>query len=34
MWYFTWVLGLGFAALFSIVNVLWHEARECPERHD
>lgn len=25
MWYFTWVLGLGFACSFAILNALWHE---------
>ncbi len=25
MWYFTWVLGLGFAVLFGVVNGVWHE---------
>jgi cyd operon protein YbgT len=25
MWYFTWVLGLGLALTFSILNGLWHE---------
>lgn len=29
MWYFTWILGLGFAALFAVMNALWYEAREC-----
>jgi len=28
MWYFTWVLGLGFAVLFALVNALWLEAKE------
>jgi cyd operon protein YbgT len=28
MWYFTWILGLGFAVLLSIVNALWLEAQE------
>ena len=28
MWYFTWVLGLGFAVLFAVINVLWLESRE------
>lgn len=28
MWYFTWMLGLGFAVLFAIVNALWLEAQE------
>ena len=25
MWYFTWVLGLGFACGASILNAMWHE---------
>ncbi|MCB1889736.1 MAG: cytochrome bd-I oxidase subunit CydX [Rhodocyclaceae bacterium] len=25
MWYFTWVLGLGFAVLLAILNALWGE---------
>jgi len=28
MWYFTWVLGLGFAVLLAVVNALWFEAQE------
>jgi len=28
MWYFTWVLGLGFAVLLSIVNALWMESQD------
>ncbi|WP_234086489.1 cytochrome bd-I oxidase subunit CydX [Azonexus sp. R2A61] len=28
MWYFTWVLGLGFAVLLAVVNALWLEAQE------
>ena len=27
MWYFTWVLGFGFAVLLAIVNALWLEAQ-------
>lgn len=27
MWYFTWILGLGFAVLFAITNALWLEAQ-------
>ena len=26
MWYFTWILGLGFALAFGIINVMWLEA--------
>ena len=25
MWYFTWVLGIGFAVLLAILNALWAE---------
>jgi cyd operon protein YbgT len=25
MWYFTWILGVGLAVLFGVVNGLWHE---------
>ncbi len=25
MWYFTWVLGLGLACAFAILNALWYE---------
>ncbi|WP_173058680.1 cytochrome bd-I oxidase subunit CydX [Sulfurimicrobium lacus] len=32
MWYFTWVLGLGFAVLFAVINVLWLESREAQEQ--
>ncbi len=28
MWYFTWILGLGFAVLLAILNALWYEAQE------
>jgi cyd operon protein YbgT len=28
MWYFTWILGLGFAVLLAVVNALWHESRD------
>jgi cyd operon protein YbgT len=27
MWYFTWILGIGLAVLFGVVNVMWFEAR-------
>lgn len=26
MWYFTWILGLGLAVSFGIINVMWLEA--------
>ncbi len=25
MWYFAWILGLGLACCFAILNALWHE---------
>ena len=28
MWYFSWILGLGFACTFAILNAMWHEMRE------
>lgn len=28
MWYFAWVLGLAFAALFAIINAMWLEHQE------
>jgi cytochrome bd-I ubiquinol oxidase subunit X len=28
MWYFAWVLGVGFAAAFSILNAMWLEIYE------
>lgn len=28
MWYFAWVLGLGFAICFSILNAMWFESRQ------
>lgn len=28
MWYFTWVLGVGFAVLLAILNAMWGENQE------
>ncbi|MBS9779142.1 MAG: cytochrome bd-I oxidase subunit CydX [Moraxellaceae bacterium] len=28
MWYFAWVLGLGFAVLLAVMNALWLENEE------
>ena len=25
MWYFAWILGLGLAVAFGVLNGLWHE---------
>jgi len=26
MWYFTWILGIGLALAFGIINVMWLES--------
>ena len=26
MWYFTWILGIGLALAFGLINVMWLEA--------
>lgn len=28
MWYFTWILGLGVAVLFAVVNAMWLELQD------
>ena len=28
MWYFSWILGLGLALTFAILNAMWYEIRE------
>jgi cyd operon protein YbgT len=28
MWYFSWILGLGLAMTFGILNAIWYEVRE------
>ena len=28
MWYFAWILGLGLACTFAILNAMWFEMRE------
>ncbi len=25
MWYFAWILGIGFAAAFAVLNAMWLE---------
>jgi cytochrome bd-I ubiquinol oxidase subunit X len=27
MWYFSWILGLGFACTFAVLNAMWLELR-------
>ncbi|HTH95319.1 MAG TPA: cytochrome bd-I oxidase subunit CydX [Rhodocyclaceae bacterium] len=28
MWYFAWILGVGFAVLLAILNAIWGENQE------
>jgi cyd operon protein YbgT len=28
MWYFSWILGLGLALVFGVLNAMWYELRE------
>lgn len=28
MWYFAWILGLGFALAFGVLNAIWFEILE------
>jgi len=30
MWYFSWILGLGLACSFAVLNAMWLELREKP----
>ena len=32
MWYFSWVLGLGFACTFAVLNAMWFESRVDEDR--
>jgi cytochrome bd-I ubiquinol oxidase subunit X len=33
MWYFSWILGIGVALAFGIINAMWFEAhRETQQR--
>jgi cyd operon protein YbgT len=32
MWYFSWVLGLGLASTFAILNAMWFEMRSDRKR--
>ncbi len=31
MWYFSWILGLGLAVTFGVLNAMWYEARNKAE---
>ncbi|MGG2042087.1 cytochrome bd-I oxidase subunit CydX [Burkholderia gladioli] len=28
MWYFTWILGIGVALSFGVINAMWLESQE------
>lgn len=32
MWYFAWILGVGFAVLLAILNALWLENAEARQK--
>jgi cyd operon protein YbgT len=34
MWYFSWILGLGLACSFAILNAMWLEVMEDNRRRD
>jgi cytochrome bd-I ubiquinol oxidase subunit X len=33
MWYFTWILGLGLALTFGVLNAIWYEVSESQRAH-
>jgi cytochrome bd-I ubiquinol oxidase subunit X len=33
MWYFTWILGLGLALTFGVLNAIWYEVWESRREH-
>ena len=34
MWYFSWILGVGLALAFGVLNAIWYEVMEAPDRRD
>lgn len=32
MWYFSWILGLGLALTFGVLNAMWYEILESERR--
>ncbi len=34
MWYFAWMLGVGLALAFGIINVLWLENEDCLDEEE
>jgi len=31
MWYFSWILGLGLALAFGVLNAIWYEVTQSGE---
>ena len=31
MWYFSWILGPGFALAFGVLNAMWYEITDRPD---
>jgi cyd operon protein YbgT len=34
MWYFSWILGLGLASAFAILNAMWFELDADRQAHE
>jgi cyd operon protein YbgT len=34
MWYFSWILGVGFAVLLAILNAMWGETEDARDPPD
>lgn len=34
MWYFSWILGLGLALTFGVLNAIWYEVTEGDQEAD
>lgn len=34
MWYFSWILGLGLALTFGVLNAIWYEVLESRREQD
>jgi len=34
MWYFAWILGLGLAAAFAVLNAMWFELRHVEDERN
>jgi len=32
MWYFSWILGTGFALAFGVLNAIWYEITDRAEQ--